>query len=92
MADNQQIDISSILIDPDVPKLYVNGFIVGSTSNDMFIITQCATNTIGMILLSFTTAKTLAEDLTGMVKTFEEQTGQQLLTMRDIQSKQLKTI
>jgi hypothetical protein len=88
VSQSDGIDISDILADPDVPKLYMNGFVVGKSLSDMFIIAQTASKPLAMIQMSFTTAKTLAEDLSNLIQEFENQTGQKLLSMRDIQQKQ----
>ena len=70
---------------PEVLKLYVNRTLVGNTASDMFIIGQSTGTPPTVIQLSFNTAKTLAMDILGMISQIENQTGQKILTMRDIQ-------
>jgi hypothetical protein len=68
-----------------IPKLYINGFGVGISYSDIYIMAQTAGEPTAFIMLSFTTAKTLAQELGKVVAEFEEKTNQDLLTMADIQ-------
>ncbi len=79
------MDLAAILNNPEVNKLYINGAIVGNTVSDMFIITQSIGARPTVIQLSLNTAKTLAMDILGMISQLENQTGQKILTTRDIQ-------
>jgi hypothetical protein len=81
----QGMDIAAILNNPQVPKLYINRALVGNTASDMFVIAQSTGTPPTVVQLSFTTAKTLAMDILGMISQIENQTGQKILTMRDIQ-------
>jgi len=87
---NQGMDISAILNNPQVQKLYVNRTVVGNTISDMFIITQSTGTQPTLVQMSFTTAKTLAEDLLRMISEFEDKTGQKVLSMKDIQERMAK--
>lgn len=67
-----------------LPAVYFNGFDLNSSLSDM---------TAGLILngrpqlllyMSFTTAKTLAAELTKMVQTFEEATGHDVMVMDEV--------
>jgi hypothetical protein len=93
MADptSNRIDVSGDLLDdskviqkPEMPKLYINGFSVGSSLSDIFVIAQTAGTPVALLLMSFTTAKTLAQQLNHLIIEFERVTGQTLLTMDDI--------
>jgi hypothetical protein len=87
---NQGMDISTILNNPQVQKLYVNRTVVGNTISDMFIIAQSTGTQPTLVQMSFTTAKTLAEDLLRMISEFEDKTKQKILTMKDIQERMAK--
>ena len=87
---NQGMDISTILNNPQVQKLYVNRTVVGNTISDMFIITQSTGTQPTLVQMSFTTAKTLADDLLRMISEFEDKTGQKVLSMKDIQERMAK--
>lgn len=84
---NQVIDISTILNNPQIQKLYVNRIVVGNAVSDMFIIGQSTGTQPVVVQMSFTTAKTLAEELLKMIAEFEEKTGQKILSMKEIQQK-----
>jgi hypothetical protein len=88
MADPkaEQIHDSGASEAPLVPKIYINGFSVGMSLSDIYIYTEIAGSPSAMLLMSFTTAKTLAQHLGQVVADFEEMTGQKLLSMDDIQS------
>ncbi len=81
----QGMDIANVLNNPQVPKLYINRTLVGNTVSDMFIIAQSTGTPPTVVQLSFITAKTLAMDILGMISQIENQTGQKILTMKDIQ-------
>jgi hypothetical protein len=68
-----------------VQRLYINGFSVGMSLSDIYMVVETAGIPSAVILLSFTTAKTLVDTLGKVVSQFEEMTGQKLLTMEDIQ-------
>jgi len=69
---------------PEIPRLYMNGFSVGSSLSDMYVLAHTAGTPSALLLMSFTTAKTLAQRLSEMIADFEKMTGQTLLTMDDI--------
>jgi hypothetical protein len=66
--------------DPQVLKLYVNGFGIALSNADMSILLQLAGKPIGIMYLSYTMAKTLHERLGQVVRDFEAQSDQKLLT------------
>jgi hypothetical protein len=87
---NQGLDISTVLNNPQIQKLYVNRTVVGNTISDMFVIAQSTGTQPTVVQMSFTTAKTLAVDLLGMISDFEGKTGQKVLTMKELQEKMAK--
>ena len=87
---NQGMDISTVLNNPQVPKLYINRTLVGNTVSDMFVIAQSTGTPPTVVQMSFITAKTLAEDILRMVSEFESKTGQKILSMKEIQDKMAK--
>lgn len=78
----ESVDVDNL---SSVQRLYINGFTVGTSLSDIFVIADTAGVTSAMLLMSFTTAKTLVQELGRAVTTFEEMTGRTLLTMDDIQ-------
>ena len=81
----QGAEIASVLNNPEVQKLYVNRTVVGNSASDMFVIVQSLGVSPTVIQMSFNTAKTLAMDILGMISQIENQTGQKILTVREIQ-------
>ena len=78
-------DIAAVLNNPEVQKLYINRSIVGNSASDMFVIAQPLGAPPTVIQMSFNTAKTLALDILGMISQIENQSGQKILTVREIQ-------
>jgi hypothetical protein len=87
---NQGMDISAILNNPQVPKVYINRTLVGNTVSDMFVIAQSTGTAPTVVQMSFITAKTLADDILRMIADFESKTGQKILSMKEIQHKMAK--
>ncbi len=69
---------------PDVPKLYANGFVTGFSSADTTILLQQNGVSVAALNLSFTTAKSLALKLGGLIKDIESQTGNTIMTTEDV--------
>ncbi len=81
---SQPIDLLDVLRDPSVTKLYVNGLTLGISLSDVFMIVNSGPVPVAVIQMSLTTAKTMMVSLVETIRNFEEQTGQPLLTMQDI--------
>lgn len=81
----QQINV--VLQDPSVPKFYMNGMTVGRSVSDMFVVMMHMGAPMGVLAMSFITAKTLINNLQKSLNEFEEKTGQVFLTMDEIQKK-----
>jgi hypothetical protein len=71
---------------PAIPRIYINGFTLGTSLSDVYMLASTAGTPAAVILMSFTTAKTLAKQLGELISDFEKITGQSLLTMEDIQN------
>ncbi len=71
--------------DPEVQKLYANGFGLGMTNADTFIVLQAYGRPVAVVTMSFTLAKTLAQKLNALVTDWEQKTGQTLQTTEAIQ-------
>jgi len=82
-----QVDVTALMKDPQVVKLYVNGFNVGTSLSDVFMVTSSGATPVAVIQMSFTTAKTLMQVLNQIINDFEEKTGQPLLSMGEIKEK-----
>ena len=68
------------MADPSMARLYANGFTLGLTNADVYIVLQMFGRPIGVVNLSYTLAKTLSLKLQRLVKDCEEKTQQELAT------------
>lgn len=68
----------------NVTHLYANGFALGMTNADVFIVLQKFGKPSEVVSLSYTLAKTLAVHLGELVSDWETKTGRQLATTADI--------
>jgi hypothetical protein len=67
------------------PKLlYMNGFKVGYSATDVFIVLQRNGSDMGVLNISYTLAKTLSEALQTLIKELEQKTGQTIMTAQVI--------
>jgi hypothetical protein len=66
--------------------IYFNGFNLSASLSDMGLLLMVDGQPQVRLSLSFTTAKTLAQELTRAVDFFEKATGTNLLTMTDVQT------
>ena len=74
--------VNAALSDPNVPKIYTNGFGLGLTNADIIIVFQrFGPAPVAVVNLSYTLAKTLAQRLGSLVSEFENKIGgQEILT------------
>lgn len=70
------------------PSLYVNGFVNGLGATDTYIVFQTNGQTTLVVNMSLSLAKTLGQSLLTQIEHFEKQTGQTVLTMQQLTSKQ----
>jgi hypothetical protein len=72
----------------NAPNLYVNGFVNGLGATDAYIVFQTNGQSTLVMNMSLSLAKTLAQSLTAQVERFEQQTGQTVLTMQQLNSRE----
>lgn len=70
--------------EPTIQFAYFNGFALALGNSDFSIRLRLDNTDFVELKASFTTVKTLAQNLTEMVKHFEEITGHPLMTNRDV--------
>ena len=70
---------------PNVPKIYGNGFVVGTSLTDLTIVTQHNARPTSVVSLSFETAKSLAQNIASAIELLEEAAGATFLTIDDVQ-------
>ncbi len=72
------------LNDPEVPKIYANGFSNGLGVGDVTIVFQLGLKPVAMVNVSFTVAKTLAQKINSMILNLENDTGNTIMTTDEI--------
>lgn len=68
----------------ELPSMYFNGFQVGLTNGDVSAITLLNGQPQFVLNMSYTTAKTLAVALTGLIDQLETVTGRPIMTTKEI--------
>ncbi len=63
---------------------YANGFQVGITSSDTSLVLMLDGSPMITVHLSFTSAKTLANKINGLMAQFEEKVSQKIMTIDDV--------
>lgn len=81
-------DLDAVLLEAlardDVPKIYANGFGVGLSNADVFVVFQkFGPKPVAVLNLSYTLAKTLAQRLGQVVSEFERAVGDQNILTTD---------
>lgn len=75
--------VEEAMSDPNIPKLYVNGFINGLTQADVVILLQRNGQGIGILNMSFTVAKTFAQKVAKSIGVLEARTKTTIMTMEE---------
>lgn len=88
MADNleeqSKMVVDAAIQDPTVPKFYMNGFNIGRSASDIFLVMNLMTHTLGIVHMSFTTAKTLMIALEEAMKALEAKIEHPILSMDEL--------
>jgi len=67
--------------------LYANGFLNGIGLTDAYLILLANGRSVGVVNMSLSLAKTLAQNLSVMVEEFEKQTGETIPTLDELQNR-----
>lgn len=79
--------LQKALTTPGIANLYANGFLCARTNADVFVVLQTNGGPNAILNMSYTTAKTLAEDLATTIKEFEDTMQHSIMTIHDINQK-----
>jgi len=82
-AKKQLESLNQALDNPNIPKIYVNGFFIGTTNADITLITQQNGRPVAALNMSFEIAKTLVKKLGSVVQDLEKSIGTEFLTTDD---------
>jgi hypothetical protein len=70
-----------------IPRIYVNGFLLGQSFSDVTIVCQANGASSAILNMSFTTAKSIAFELSRIISSFEQKTNHTIMTIQDIKTK-----
>lgn len=82
--DKSEEIIQETLSNSDIPKLYVNGFLSGHSNADMILLLMQNGTPYSLLNMSFTTAKSLHQNLGDLISKFEAVTNHTVMTMHDV--------
>jgi hypothetical protein len=83
--------IQGALLGP-APKFYINGFGFAQTPSDLSMILQLHNQAVGVVNMSYPTAKSLLVDLTNILERYEKSTGETLKTLAELNAKMATTM
>ncbi len=83
--------IQTAVQDSNIPKIYVNGFIVSTALSDFTVVMQLNGQTIQVMNVSYTSLKSLQEAIKTSIDNFEKKTGVSLLTISQIKNALIDT-
>jgi hypothetical protein len=66
-----------------VPKIWANGFILAQTASDMSVVFLTNNTPSTVLSMSYVSAKTLRNELTKLIESFEKLTGQTVSTIEE---------
>ncbi len=91
MEDNSQEalqqQIQSALANKEIPHIYFNGVTITSSSGDMLIILKRNNESVAVLNVSYTMAKTLSTNLGALIANFEDVTENPIMTTKEIEEK-----
>ena len=79
---DQQLLMSALGL--PIARIYVNGFTIAQSYSDVALVAQTNGSPSAIINMSFTTAKSLAVELTQLVQRFETMTKHEIMTISDV--------
>lgn len=99
MGDEEQVEELSAderiaraaIADPSVSKIYTNGFVVGVSHSDVFVVLQSSVTSVAVLQMSYSLAKSLAATLGQSIRDFEAAIGQEIFTIQQIREKAMKS-
>jgi hypothetical protein len=76
--------LEAALLDPQVQKIYANGFALGLGNADMYVLLQFFGKPTAVVNLSYTLAKTLQDRLGQVIAGFEARTERKMLKTDEV--------
>ena len=84
MADEPKASGPKLFQQITIPNHYFNGFELSSSFSDMGVMLLLDGQPQARLSMSFTTAKTLATNLSSMIEAFERATSHNIMTMEEV--------
>jgi hypothetical protein len=77
-------EINNAMVNPDVPKMYANGFSCALGASDIAVLFKIGSQPIAITNLSYTTAKTLSIKLQDLITVLETKSQNTIMTTDDL--------
>ena len=77
-------DINEELKNKEIPKIYTNGFTFGHTTTDVTIILQLGQNSVGAVMMDYTTLKTLNKAIENILSQAEIGLGRPIKAIDEV--------
>jgi hypothetical protein len=85
--ENLLAQVKAAMESETVPKIYVNGFINSYGAADVVLVFQQNGKNMIVVNMSYTTAKTLAEKFSALIKAFEQTTEHEIMSIDTVKAK-----
>jgi hypothetical protein len=83
-ASRPQQELLQAALRGPVPKFYANSFALAQGSSDLGIILLLNNQPVGIVHMSYISAKSLLSDLSAVIGHIEQATGQTIKTMNEV--------
>lgn len=80
----RQILLEQAFGDPNIPKIYANGFDIALGTGDMVVVLKNCDKPVAVLNLSYTLAKTLSIKTQGLIRHLEKSSGNVIMTTDEI--------
>lgn len=84
MEENIPKSIDEAIIDPSVPNIYSNSFSCALGVGDVVVLFKNSKKNVAVLNLSYTTGKTLAIKLLGLISHLETKSGNKIMMTDDV--------
>ena len=85
--ENLLVQVKAAIESETVPKIYANGFINSYGAADVVLVLQQNGQNMIVVNMSYTTAKTLSEKLSNLIKKFEQSTGHEIMSIDTVKAR-----
>lgn len=87
LSGNPSHQIQKAVTSQEIPKIYANGFICARSNSDVMIVLQLNGQPLTVLNLSFTSAKTFAKNLSGVIEQIEQTMDHKIMTIDEINNR-----